>query len=268
MAGLEWDRSGRGALARLAARMRPGHLDKALIADADPARSLQLAARAAILTSPRFRKSLAAGLEQLLRSTHRRANGPRVLPRRNAVSANASELRELVDLLRGPSAALRARHSPRCPARDRRNGPGLSRRWRCAQAPAAQSPRRDGRERAARIHLRAGQARAAAICSKAQAMDERPQSGRRHQMHALNMILAQQRIADLLEAARRERPPRGSRRRTYRARRLRVQTAQRVVALWPARFVIGHHDFRACARSRWGSEHKERWGPGHRERGG
>jgi hypothetical protein len=83
--------------------MRPGPLDKALIADADPARSPQLAARAAILTSPRFRESLASGLEQLLRPTPGQATSLRVHPRRSAVSANASELSELAELLRGPS---------------------------------------------------------------------------------------------------------------------------------------------------------------------
>ncbi len=96
------DRAARpGRLARLAARARAGSLDRALIAGADPARSPQLSARAALLTSPRTRTAIAGGLERLVEA----ARGPR--GRWCAVSAgapllaSAAELLELAELLRG-----------------------------------------------------------------------------------------------------------------------------------------------------------------------
>jgi hypothetical protein len=92
-----------GHIARLTARLRSGALDRALIAGADPASSPQLAARAANLTTPRFRELIADGLERLLLV----AEGPTrrwwAAGRRAAVVANACELRELAALLRGGS---------------------------------------------------------------------------------------------------------------------------------------------------------------------
>ncbi len=97
-----------GRLARVAAHARAGSLDRALIAGADPARSPQLAARAALLTAPRTRALIAGGLEGLVQA----ARGPR--GRWSAVSAgapllaSAAELLELAALLRG-DAPLYAR---------------------------------------------------------------------------------------------------------------------------------------------------------------
>ena len=92
-----------GRVARLIARLRAGALDRALIDGADPASSPQLAARAASLTSPRFRELLAAGLERLVLV----AEGPTrrwwVASHRGPVVANARELHELAALLRGGS---------------------------------------------------------------------------------------------------------------------------------------------------------------------
>ena len=89
-----------GWVARLGARVRSGSLNRALIAGADPAGSPLLAARAAWLTSPRTRVSIAEGLESLLAA----AQGPpmrrRMLPRRDPLLAHAGELRELAGLLR------------------------------------------------------------------------------------------------------------------------------------------------------------------------
>jgi hypothetical protein len=95
-------------LARLAARMRAGELNRALSGGADPAASCQLAARAMKLTSPSFRVSLADGLERLLATAQGPQRHRRVQPRRSAVLANASELHELASLLSG-SAPLYAR---------------------------------------------------------------------------------------------------------------------------------------------------------------
>jgi hypothetical protein len=92
-----------GHFARLTARLRSGALDRALIDGADPVSSPQLAARAASLTSTRFRELIADGLERLLLV----AEGPTrrwwAASRRGAVVANARELRELAALLRGGS---------------------------------------------------------------------------------------------------------------------------------------------------------------------
>ncbi len=96
-------------LARLAARVRPGALDRALIAGCDPARSCQLATRAATLTSKRHRSMIADGLERMLQAAQRSPSSRiRVRPRREAVLANAVELRELAAEVRG-TAPLYAR---------------------------------------------------------------------------------------------------------------------------------------------------------------
>jgi hypothetical protein len=90
-----------GRWARVAARVRCHALDRALIAGADPAGSPQLATRAARLTSPPSRASLADGLERLLQAAQEPAGRWRVLPRRAAVLDNAEELRALASVLRG-----------------------------------------------------------------------------------------------------------------------------------------------------------------------
>lgn len=92
-----------GSWARLASRARAASLDGALVAGADPAGSQQLAARALTLTSRRFRTALAADLERLVSAAQAPPSRLRVRPRRDAVLANASELRELAALLRGAS---------------------------------------------------------------------------------------------------------------------------------------------------------------------
>jgi hypothetical protein len=89
--------------ARLAARVRSGALDRALISGADPASSSQLAARAASLTSPRFRAMIADGLERLLLVAQGSTRRWWALARRKAVRANAHELNELAAVLRGGS---------------------------------------------------------------------------------------------------------------------------------------------------------------------
>jgi hypothetical protein len=91
----------RGRLARLLARAHAARLDEALIGAADPARSPQLAARAAHLTGRRSRAAIADGLERLLQA----AEGPRghtgVLARAGHVLANGDLLHELAGELRG-----------------------------------------------------------------------------------------------------------------------------------------------------------------------
>jgi hypothetical protein len=92
-----------GRRAKLAARLRSGTLDRALIAGADPARSGALAARAALLTSRRCRTEVAEGLERLVGA----ARGPQRrwwdLGHREAVLENSRELQELAMELRGDS---------------------------------------------------------------------------------------------------------------------------------------------------------------------
>jgi hypothetical protein len=87
------------ALSRLLARSLARRLDGALIAGADPAGSAVLTARAALLTSPRMRGSLADSLHGLVHAAH----GPQrrwwALGSRAAVLANASELDALAMLL-------------------------------------------------------------------------------------------------------------------------------------------------------------------------
>jgi hypothetical protein len=93
---------------RLAAQVRGGALDRALIGGADPAASRQLATRVARLTSTRKRMATAADLERLLRVAQSPASRWGVLPRRGPVLAAGDELRALVALLRG-STPLSAR---------------------------------------------------------------------------------------------------------------------------------------------------------------
>ena len=81
-----------GPAVRIAARLRAHRLDQALMAGADPAASRQLAARAATLTSRRFRSLLASGLDQLVRSARAPAGRSRVRPHRSSTLANAEEL--------------------------------------------------------------------------------------------------------------------------------------------------------------------------------
>jgi hypothetical protein len=86
--------------ARVAARVRSGSLDRALISGADPARSAALAARASLLTSRCYRSAVAEGLERLVS----RARGPQRrwwdLAHRDAVLENSTELRALAMTLR------------------------------------------------------------------------------------------------------------------------------------------------------------------------
>jgi hypothetical protein len=84
----------------LLARLRPGALDRALIAGADPARSRPLAARARLLTSSRNRAALAAALERLPGLAAARPSRFRLRPSEQAVAANEELLRELGVLLR------------------------------------------------------------------------------------------------------------------------------------------------------------------------
>jgi hypothetical protein len=88
-------------LARLLARARFGSLDKALIAGADPAASPQLAARAARLTEPRYRASVALGIERLLETAQGRRRRRTVLPRGGHLLVNETELHALAAELRG-----------------------------------------------------------------------------------------------------------------------------------------------------------------------
>jgi hypothetical protein len=86
-------------IAGAVARVLPDRLDRALIAGSDPAASDQLAARAAALTSRRFRTLLADGLERMPQAAEREPGRLRVRPRRH-VLANATALLELAELLR------------------------------------------------------------------------------------------------------------------------------------------------------------------------
>jgi hypothetical protein len=99
--GVARQRIGAGRLARLAARARSGSLDRELIAGADIAGSEQLAARAARLTAPSTRATIADGLEGLIGA----AQGPKrrwsAVGRRDHLLANSEEIGELVTLLRG-----------------------------------------------------------------------------------------------------------------------------------------------------------------------
>jgi hypothetical protein len=92
-----------GLAVRLAARIRSRSLDRALIDGAKPAGDPQLAARAAALTTRSMRARVADGLERLARAERSPRSRWRVLPFREAVRANASELHALAAVLRGPS---------------------------------------------------------------------------------------------------------------------------------------------------------------------
>jgi hypothetical protein len=91
---------GPAALARIAARLRSSSLDRALIAGADATASAALAARARTLTSRRTRAHIAEGLERSLQL----AQGPKrrwsAVSPRSPMLANATAVRELVELLR------------------------------------------------------------------------------------------------------------------------------------------------------------------------
>jgi hypothetical protein len=86
--------------ARMLAQVRSFSLDGRLIGGADPASSTLLAARAAKLTSKRFRDSLAGALETLLASVEEPVRRTRVRPRPVAVLANESTMRRLAERLR------------------------------------------------------------------------------------------------------------------------------------------------------------------------
>jgi hypothetical protein len=90
-------------MARFAARLRGRALDRALLAGADPADSMQLAARAAQLTSRPVRGHLAEGLDGLILALDEGPSRRRILPSRSAIRANAAELHALAALLRGPA---------------------------------------------------------------------------------------------------------------------------------------------------------------------
>ena len=88
-----------GRRSRLAARLRGGALDRALLAGADPSASPALAARASLLTSRRSRDEIARALDTLVR----RAQGSQRrwwdLSQREAILENSSELRALATML-------------------------------------------------------------------------------------------------------------------------------------------------------------------------
>jgi RecA/RadA recombinase len=86
---------------RLAARVRATKLDRELIEGVDPATSPRLAARAAQLTARPMRAEIANGLQRLLLSAGQAADRIHVRPASRAVRANAPDLEELVELLRG-----------------------------------------------------------------------------------------------------------------------------------------------------------------------
>lgn len=93
-----------GALTRAGAHLFSWRLDRALMAGADPAGSRMLAARAALLTSAKSRRSLAQALHRLVRA----AQGPQrrwwALSSRASINANTSELAELARLLENGTA--------------------------------------------------------------------------------------------------------------------------------------------------------------------
>jgi hypothetical protein len=91
---------GQGRLACLAARVRSQSLDRALIAGADPGSSAALAARAAMLTSPRSRAQIAEALEHLVCAAHAPRRRWWAVSPNGPVPANAEAIRELAALLR------------------------------------------------------------------------------------------------------------------------------------------------------------------------
>ncbi|HEY4427303.1 MAG TPA: hypothetical protein VGN08_03790 [Solirubrobacteraceae bacterium] len=88
-----------GRRSRLAARLRGGALDRALLAGADPSASAALAARASLLTSRRSRDEIAQSLDALVR----RAQGPQRrwwdLSQREAILENSSQLQAVAMML-------------------------------------------------------------------------------------------------------------------------------------------------------------------------
>jgi hypothetical protein len=85
---------------RMAARLHPGALDRALAAGADPSASPQIAARAAQLGSTLTRARIAEGLERLALSADKPQSRLRILPSRAATLVNRSDMLELADILR------------------------------------------------------------------------------------------------------------------------------------------------------------------------
>lgn len=97
--------AGRPTLAdRVAARWRPGKLDRALAQGAPPEASPALALRARRLTALARRRSLAGALCRIVRETHdgSRASRARVRPDRNRVEGARDELTALADGLADP----------------------------------------------------------------------------------------------------------------------------------------------------------------------
>jgi hypothetical protein len=97
-----------GRLARLVGRLQAGSLDRQLINGADPSNSPKLAARAAGLTTPHTRALIAGGLERLLEVAQSPSRRWSAVGRGEPLLANAEEICELAELLRG-SAPLQAR---------------------------------------------------------------------------------------------------------------------------------------------------------------
>jgi hypothetical protein len=87
--------------ALLAARMRAGALDRALVEGADPAGSELLAARAVLLVSRRMRTTIAEGLERLEQAGRGPARRWSAARPREALRTNSPLLLELAQLLRG-----------------------------------------------------------------------------------------------------------------------------------------------------------------------
>jgi hypothetical protein len=84
------------------ARARAAGLDASLADGADPSASAALAARAAVLGTPRARGQIADALDALVRACAERGRRWIVRPHRGAITANEAALRELSDLLRDP----------------------------------------------------------------------------------------------------------------------------------------------------------------------
>jgi hypothetical protein len=91
-----------GPIVRLLARVRGSSLDRALIDGADPSSSPRLAARAARLSSSATRNGIAAGLERMLGEADAATSRWATLPHPRALAANATEISELAQILRGP----------------------------------------------------------------------------------------------------------------------------------------------------------------------
>ncbi len=87
--------------ARIASHLHASSLERQLIAGVDPLSSPALAARAATLTSRRTRTQLAAGLERSLLAARGHQRRWWAVSPHSPLLANAAELRELAELLRG-----------------------------------------------------------------------------------------------------------------------------------------------------------------------